>query len=60
MDPAAPDITLRVALPQQWNMKSMMFGGGGYDGTVPDVTGNVPLADRPPSPARPRLRHLRR
>ncbi|MET9544779.1 tannase/feruloyl esterase family alpha/beta hydrolase [Streptomyces sp. NPDC006627] len=43
VDPAAPDITLRVALPQQWNSKSMMFGGGGYDGTVPDVTGNVPF-----------------
>ncbi|MFF8652632.1 tannase/feruloyl esterase family alpha/beta hydrolase [Streptomyces huasconensis] len=43
VDPTAPDITLRVALPRQWNKKSMMFGGGGYDGTVPDVTGNVPF-----------------
>lgn len=43
VDPQAPDITLRVALPQQWNKKTMMFGGGGYDGTIPDVTGNVPF-----------------
>ncbi|MFD4628634.1 tannase/feruloyl esterase family alpha/beta hydrolase [Streptomyces sp. NPDC058284] len=43
MDPRAPDITLRVALPQRWNDKTMMFGGGGYDGTIPDVTGNVPF-----------------
>ncbi|MFF9897063.1 tannase/feruloyl esterase family alpha/beta hydrolase [Streptomyces longispororuber] len=49
VDPRAPDITLRVALPQRWNGKSMMFGGGGYDGTIPDVTGNVPFGptDRP-------------
>ncbi|MBM7169882.1 tannase/feruloyl esterase family alpha/beta hydrolase [Streptomyces sp. G44] len=43
VDPEAPDITLRVALPRQWNEKSLMFGGGGYDGTIPDVTGNVPF-----------------
>ncbi|MGV9881054.1 tannase/feruloyl esterase family alpha/beta hydrolase [Streptomyces sp. NPDC003006] len=43
VDPQAPDIKLRVALPQQWNAKTMMFGGGGYDGTIPDVTGNVPF-----------------
>ncbi|GAA2516375.1 tannase/feruloyl esterase family alpha/beta hydrolase [Streptomyces gobitricini] len=43
VDPQAPDITLRVALPQQWNKRTMMFGGGGYDGTIPDVTGNVPF-----------------
>ncbi|MFG3510144.1 tannase/feruloyl esterase family alpha/beta hydrolase [Streptomyces sp. NPDC047821] len=43
VDPRAPDITLRVALPERWNGKAMMFGGGGYDGTIPDVTGNVPF-----------------
>ncbi|MFI9813878.1 tannase/feruloyl esterase family alpha/beta hydrolase [Saccharothrix variisporea] len=49
VDPAAPDVLLRVALPARWNRKTMMFGGGGYDGTIPDVAGNVPYgpADRP-------------
>lgn len=49
VDPGAPDIHLRAALPVRWNGKAMMFGGGGYDGTVPDVTGNVPFGplDRP-------------
>ncbi|MEU2719578.1 tannase/feruloyl esterase family alpha/beta hydrolase [Streptomyces smyrnaeus] len=49
MDAAAPSIRLRVALPDRWNRKAMMFGGGGYDGTIPDVTGQVPfaLADMP-------------
>ncbi|MFH8612887.1 tannase/feruloyl esterase family alpha/beta hydrolase [Streptomyces sp. NPDC018029] len=43
VDPRAPDIRMRVALPERWNGKAMMFGGGGYDGTIPDVTGNVPF-----------------
>lgn len=42
VDPAAPDIVFRVALPTQWNGKVVMFGGGGFDGTVPNVAGNVP------------------
>ncbi|MFJ8794342.1 tannase/feruloyl esterase family alpha/beta hydrolase [Streptomyces sp. NPDC102462] len=42
VDPSAPDIEMRVALPDQWNNRAMMFGGGGYDGAIPDVTGNVP------------------
>jgi hypothetical protein len=42
VDPAAPDIRFQVALPTQWNGKVVMFGGGGFDGTIPDVTGNVP------------------
>jgi feruloyl esterase len=48
VDPSAPPITMRLDLPQEWNGKAMMFGGGGYDGTVPDLTGNVPFgpADR--------------
>ncbi|MFF1615002.1 tannase/feruloyl esterase family alpha/beta hydrolase [Amycolatopsis sp. NPDC058278] len=54
VDPAAPAIELRVALPLAWNHKALMFGGGGYDGTIPDVTGNVPFgpADRPAPLAR--------
>nr|WP_290057292.1 tannase/feruloyl esterase family alpha/beta hydrolase [Amycolatopsis sp. MEP2-6] len=49
VDPAAPAIKLRVALPAGWNGKALMFGGGGYNGTIPDVTANVPFgpADRP-------------
>ncbi|GAA4416387.1 tannase/feruloyl esterase family alpha/beta hydrolase [Actinokineospora soli] len=54
VDPAAPDILARIALPVGWNGKAMMFGGGGYDGTIPDVAGNVPYgpADRPTPLAR--------
>ncbi|WP_067474624.1 tannase/feruloyl esterase family alpha/beta hydrolase [Actinomadura hibisca] len=49
VDPAAPDILMRIALPTVWNGKAMMFGGGGYDGTIPNVAGNVPYgpADQP-------------
>ncbi|MER7397848.1 tannase/feruloyl esterase family alpha/beta hydrolase [Streptomyces sp. NPDC000151] len=43
VDPAAPDITVRIGLPDGWNRKAVMFGGGGYDGAVPDVAGNVPF-----------------
>lgn len=42
IDTAAPDIQFRVALPTTWNNKAVMFGGGGFDGTIPAVTGNVP------------------
>ena len=42
VDQSAPKINFQVAMPTQWNNKVMMFGGGGYDGTVPAVTGNVP------------------
>ncbi|MER6347050.1 tannase/feruloyl esterase family alpha/beta hydrolase [Streptomyces sp. NPDC001595] len=54
VDPTAPDIRLRVALPVLWNGGAMMLGGGGYDGTVPDVAGNVPFGpvDRPTPLAR--------
>jgi feruloyl esterase len=42
VDPAAPKIKLIINLPEAWNGKGLMFGGGGYDGTIPDATGNVP------------------
>ncbi|WP_236066828.1 tannase/feruloyl esterase family alpha/beta hydrolase [Paraburkholderia haematera] len=42
VDPAAPKINFQLALPTTWNTKIMMFGGGGYDGTIPSPTGNVP------------------
>jgi hypothetical protein len=49
VDPAAPAIKMRVALPHGWNRKALMFGGGGYNGTIPSLTANVPFgpADRP-------------
>ncbi|APA88356.1 tannase/feruloyl esterase family alpha/beta hydrolase [Paraburkholderia sprentiae WSM5005] len=42
VDPAAPQIKFQIAMPTNWNSKIMMFGGGGYDGTIPAPTGNVP------------------
>ncbi|MDP9649771.1 tannase/feruloyl esterase family alpha/beta hydrolase [Paraburkholderia caledonica] len=42
LDRSAPDIQFKVGLPAQWNGKIVMFGGGGFDGTIPDITGNVP------------------
>ncbi|WP_407290734.1 tannase/feruloyl esterase family alpha/beta hydrolase [Stutzerimonas zhaodongensis] len=42
IDPSAPAIRMRIVLPEQWNGKAMMYGGGGYNGIVPNVTGNVP------------------
>jgi hypothetical protein len=48
-DPAAPDIRLQVAMPVGWNRTTMMFGGGGYNGTIPDLAQNVPFG-RPDSP----------
>ncbi|MFC7515804.1 tannase/feruloyl esterase family alpha/beta hydrolase [Herbaspirillum sp. GCM10030257] len=42
IDKTAPNIQFRVALPIAWNSKVVMFGGGGFDGSIPSVTGNVP------------------
>ncbi|NVO05982.1 MAG: tannase/feruloyl esterase family alpha/beta hydrolase [Rhodoferax sp.] len=42
VDSAAPPIQFQIALPAQWNRKVLMLGGGGYDGTVPNVAGNLP------------------
>ncbi|WUD28238.1 tannase/feruloyl esterase family alpha/beta hydrolase [Lentzea sp. NBC_00516] len=44
VDRSAPAIKTRVALPHGWNGKALMFGGGGYNGTIPALTGNVPFA----------------
>lgn len=41
VDTTAPDILFRVALPAAWNEKALMFGGGGFDGSIPAITGNV-------------------
>ncbi|WP_343668441.1 tannase/feruloyl esterase family alpha/beta hydrolase [Paraburkholderia heleia] len=44
VDPSAPDILFDIALPDRWNGKVLMLGGGGFDGSIPAVTGNVPSA----------------
>lgn len=41
VDPAAPSIRFNLALPTEWNGKALMFGGGGLNGTIPNVVGNV-------------------
>lgn len=41
VDAAAPKIMFRVALPTSWNRKALMYGGGGFDGSIPSVVGNV-------------------
>jgi feruloyl esterase len=49
VDPAAPEIKFKIALPDQWNSKAVMLGGGGLDGSIPNVVGNVPAGpvDKP-------------
>jgi feruloyl esterase len=49
VDPAAPAIKMRLDLPDGWNHKALMFGGGGFNGTIPDPASNVPFgpADQP-------------
>ncbi len=49
VDPNAPKIKFQVNLPVDWNLKAMMFGGGGYNGTIATGIGNVPAgpADMP-------------
>jgi len=41
VDPTAPKIKFQVDLPASWNNKAMAFGGGGFDGSIPNVAGNV-------------------
>ena len=38
VDAAAPPIGFEVNLPAQWNGKALQFGGGGYNGRVPQTT----------------------
>ena len=49
-DPAAPEIHFVLALPTDWNGKTLMLGGGAFDGSVPNIVGHqtVGPADRPP------------
>jgi feruloyl esterase len=41
IDATAPKIKFQLNLPVSWNTKAMMFGGGGFDGSIPAVGGNV-------------------
>ena len=41
VDTTAPKIMMRIALPTGWNNKAMMYGGGGFDGSIPNVAGNL-------------------
>lgn len=54
VDINAPKIKFQVNLPANWNNKAMMFGGGGYNGTIATGVGNVPAgpADKPAPLAR--------
>jgi len=54
VDKTAPNIKFKIALPTVWNGKALMFGGGGFNGSVPNVLGNVPAAptDQPSPIAR--------
>jgi tannase/feruloyl esterase len=49
VDARAPAIDFELDLPTRWNRKMVMFGGGGYDGVIPNTSGNVPAgpADQP-------------
>jgi feruloyl esterase len=49
VDPDAPSIMFRVAMPTAWNGKAVMFGGGGFTGAIPNVAGNINAGpvDRP-------------
>jgi feruloyl esterase len=42
VDEDSTPILFRLALPTEWNSKVVMFGGGGFDGSIPNVVGNVP------------------
>ena len=44
VDRSAPDILMRVDMPTGWNRRTLMFGGGGFDGTIPDLaSADVPF-----------------
>ncbi|MGI4778538.1 MAG: tannase/feruloyl esterase family alpha/beta hydrolase [Janthinobacterium lividum] len=49
VDATAQNIKFQLNLPANWNRKAVMFGGGGYDGTIATGVGNVPAgpADKP-------------
>lgn len=42
VDSRAPQIKFQLNLPANWNHKAVMFGGGGYNGSIPASAGNIP------------------
>lgn len=42
VDRSAPPIRFQVNLPRDWNRRTMLFGGGGYNGTIAAGVGQVP------------------
>ena len=40
VDASAFDIKFQVNLPTTWNSKTLMYAGGGYNGSIPATTGN--------------------
>lgn len=42
LDAAAQNINFRVNLPSNWNGRALQFGGGGYDGVLPNLTSQAP------------------
>jgi hypothetical protein len=42
VDPQSPRIHFQLNLPTAWNGKALMFGGGGFNGTIRDPAGNIP------------------
>lgn len=43
LDPAAPPIRLEVNLPDDWNGKALMYGGGGFNGSMLSSPGAIRL-----------------
>lgn len=41
VDPESYPIMWQANLPSQWNGKAMQYGGGGYNGTIPNTLGHV-------------------
>jgi feruloyl esterase len=39
VDPTAPRILWQANLPAAWNGRALQFGGGGYNGRIPNTTG---------------------
>jgi feruloyl esterase len=51
VDPAAPEIRFQANLPAHWNGKALQFGGGGYNGSIPNTLGQPTLGpDTAPTP----------
>jgi len=57
VDPTAPNIKFRINLPSNWNGKAVQFGGGGYNGNIPNTTRwttlGLPTPDRAGTPTAP-------